>query len=719
MSHSEHPFWKSRKVLIIIAGIIVFLGIVLVIWNKYKYEIVGDKISSTVAQKTDSLYYISYDSLYFDEALGNAFIQNIHVAPDTAKIKGLGLEKMPSVFLDIKIQSIKITGVKTIEALEGANLQGDSVIIDAPQIEMYSLKQLSQKTKIESEAASLYEEILGKLDFIKVNFIFINNVNVSGYNFLTKHTNFQVYNGKVKIENIVIDSVHNEEKNRVLFSKQLIVTADSFVTYNNNRKEFFVDNINYSGGHQSMRLKEIVVNRFEDDSSQTAHLLVKAKNLRINGINSDSVVKAKNFLIDTITCDDIAVYQPPKIEISPNDRNDGKDSTGFMQVYSVYLKHLQFPKVSFVAYKKNNFHLGNISLTINDVKADQLSKIESHPFNYSREVKIELASLSSKSSDKKYTFTLKNLLVNSLDRTLNIHSFNVIPYAGEKKFAQNEKFQRDRYDLKMNHLLFSGIEMDDILDGKIIASKLSVKNTNAKIYRDLTKPLKKESKVGNYPSQLVQKLNFPIRLDEVVLNNAYIEYREKQEKTDTTGVISFSDATLNVKNITNMDAAIKQNKELTISFDARALKKIPLKGNFIFMMDDSDGRFRVNGKTGGFDADILNEVSIPMALIRLKQGHMNSLEFHFTGNNTSASGNVILKYNDLKVDVLKMDKETNDIKKRGFLSLFANVIVKNDNPSDGELRNVKAHYERNIYKSFFNLVWKTLFDGLKKSTGVP
>jgi hypothetical protein len=205
----------------------------------------------------------------------------------------------------------------------------------------------------------------------------------------------------------------------------------------------------------------------------------------------------------------------------------------------------------------------------------------------------------------------------------------------------------------------------------------------------------------------------------VTLNKADITYTEKQENTDSTGVIAFANSTITISNMTNLPEVIKENSELNIAFQSNILRQIPIKGNFIFTLNSKDGQFRANGNTGGFNAEILNKVTIPMALIKIKSGKINSLNFNFTGNNTSAKGTVVMKYNDLKVDVLKRDKNTNDIKKRGLVSLVANVIVKNDNPLEGTLREVTPEYERNIYKSFFNLIWKTLFAGMKETVGIP
>ena len=108
-----------------------------------------------------------------------------------------------------------------------------------------------------------------------------------------------------------------------------------------------------------------------------------------------------------------------------------------------------------------------------------------------------------------------------------------------------------------------------------------------------------------------------------------------------------------------------------------------------------------------------------MALIKISSGKINGIDFHFTGDNNSAKGDFVMKYQDLKVDVLKRDKKTNDIKKRGLATLAANLLVANENPTSEGLRKENPEFKRDINKSFFNLVWKTLFTGMKKTVGIP
>ena len=78
-----------------------------------------------------------------------------------------------------------------------------------------------------------------------------------------------------------------------------------------------------------------------------------------------------------------------------------------------------------------------------------------------------------------------------------------------------------------------------------------------------------------------------------------------------------------------------------------------------------------------------------------------------------ANGTSTLLYDDLKIDILKMD--STDTKKKGLKSFVANVFIKDSNPQNGEVRKNEINEERDITKSFFYLVWKSIFKAAKKT----
>ena len=126
---------KGLILIFTISAIIICIGYF--VWQKYKYKFVRNTVTTTVAEQTDSLYSIKYDSLSFDAITGNASIKNIRIIPDTTRAKKLTGENLPDILLDVHIKSLTLTGVKTAKALQGNKFEGDSVIIENHTIVMY------------------------------------------------------------------------------------------------------------------------------------------------------------------------------------------------------------------------------------------------------------------------------------------------------------------------------------------------------------------------------------------------------------------------------------------------------------------------------------------------------------------------------------------------------------------------------------------------------
>ncbi|HSQ44147.1 MAG TPA: hypothetical protein VLM16_04070 [Ginsengibacter sp.] len=710
----------SRKILLIILGVIVVAVSLFMVWQNNKYRFARDKLKSTVAEQTDSLYKIKYDSLFFDEITGEAYLKNIHIGPDTTIIKHTKLEDLPYILLDITISNLKVNGVKTDKALLGNKMEGDSVIINDPDVIVYFIKPLQKKTNINEEATSIYNEILGNLKRIKVGHVFINKVHIQGINYFEKGKVFDLINGNIQLTDVLVDSAHNFDTTRTLFCKQIALQVASFIEYDNLRPAIRVKDLNFSGADNFLAFGDIDVNRFESSNGDSSQLL-HANNLVLKGIDANEFVKNKNIIGDTIQCKDITVYQPPfhKMETLGANNSKKNDTIGFRHVYSIEMKHLGFPKITFIPREKSGISVGNITVAINEVKADEVIDVQNNPLDYSKEVEIGCEKISTNSQDGYYNYAFRNASINSLHKQLKIAAVSIKPFLSEKAFANKAHFQKDRYDVDLKDISLKNIDMKNLLDKKIFASDLIVNNISAKIYRDISKPLSGKNKVGNYPSQMLGKANMPVNISHATLSNAYIQYTEHEKISDSSGVVTFNGTSINISNITNVKDAIEKYGVTTVSYKTKILNEIPAEGVFKFFLNSSTGNFIATGHVAAFDALLLNKVSVPMALMRLNTGGIDAIDFNFTGNDTIAKGDFTMKYNKLKVDVLKRDKDSKEIKKKGLTSLVANIIVKNNNPENGNLRKETPHFDRDVQKSFFNLVWKTIFTGMKKTVGLP
>lgn len=692
---------------------------------KYFAIVHPEKLLRSIDSKNiDSLYHISYGTFRIDENAGNAYLEDVHIVPDTSMIHFIPSEDWPPAVLEISVQSISIKGIDAREAINGTRIIGDTVIIKHPEILVYTLRPIQKHTKIESEARLMFNEMLGRLKRIHVGYILIDSINVRSVGFRSKETDFHFLNGTIQATDVLVDSTHHLDSSRVLFSKNAAFRVDSFLSFNHNRPEFIVSDVAFDGNQRFITFGNIRLNRFNDENSK-GQMLIDAQSLRVGGLNTNEIIKDKNLVIDSVQCKAINFYEPPKESLAGIGKSVGTISpdndslSGFRNVYGLKLQYFGFENVAFIPLEKEQFDIGKISLRLHDIEASRLKDFESNPLRYIHEAKLDIGYVKFSSGDRQYNFLFNDIHVNSLEKKMSVGEVASKPVAGEESFAAKYPYQQDRFDISLQNLTLSGIEMENLFDHKIIASSLNVQNTIAKIYRDLNKPLEPVSKVGGYPSQLLQKLNFPFSIGRADLPSVFLEYREKQAANKRTGTIGFYKTSLHLTNITNVASEIAIDNRMTINFQTSVLNRIPLEGKFSFLLGSSDGSFDFEGKTKAFNAASFNAISVPMAMVKIKTGHISEISFDITGDNFKASGPFTMKYEDMKIEVLKKDALADTIKKRGLASLLANIVVKNSNPLNGELRKVTAVQERNTHKSFFNLVWKTVFNGIKNTVGIP
>src|SRR5438270_5248345 len=85
-----------------------------------KVDFINNKIKQVVAEKTDQLYKVHYDSISVNEVEGNLFIKNLYIQGDTARQKQLinnGDTNAAKIILNIHIPVLEVRHFKTAAAL--------------------------------------------------------------------------------------------------------------------------------------------------------------------------------------------------------------------------------------------------------------------------------------------------------------------------------------------------------------------------------------------------------------------------------------------------------------------------------------------------------------------------------------------------------------------------------------------------------------------------
>lgn len=360
--------------------------------------------------------------------------------------------------------------------------------------------------------------------------------------------------------------------------------------------------------------------------------------------------------------------------------------------------------------------LHHLSIHVNDLLIDAKAMEDPSRFLYARNYELHLRDYRHRSADSLYWMIVRDVSYNAAESNLHIGQFSVEPRYSKSDFDKKIKFQQDRFDVQFKKIDVKGLDPKELLEHQQIwARRVDIGSGNVDIYHNRILPSSNEIKTGQYPHQLLQKLSIPVMIDSLKASRVDLAYMEVNAKSLQAGTIQFSQVGGLFRNITNIDSMIARNRHLTADLDGVFMKKGKLQARFDFLLNDKNGSFAVSGRLNDMDGRELTPITRPLALVEIKSGYVQEVTFNMQGNEKGASGTVKLLYNNLKIRILKKDEESRELKRKGLLSLFANAIaINNSNPRDGKLHIAHPRYARDPRKSFFNLVWKTLFTGVKE-----
>lgn len=351
------------------------------------------------------------------------------------------------------------------------------------------------------------------------------------------------------------------------------------------------------------------------------------------------------------------------------------------------------------------------------IAVDSLHDKDTTRIMFAEQVVVKCKKARWNSKNKLYHYEVREIDLNSGQKKLAINQVVIDPTLPEQKFLQQFKYANDRFDVNLQQIRLVNLDIPSLLREQVRADSLISGKSSIRIYRDLSYPHDGKNRIGTYPHQMLNKLPFDLTIKKAFFNNSFIEYKERNGKSEQSGKVQFYNAGIRVNNLSNERQQLA-GKNMQIHFNAQFLNKAPAKA-LINFYSGGDGKFTIEGEMGGMSAKGVNELAEPMGLATIETGTIQSMNFNFNGNDYAADGYLTLRYDDLKITLLKKDSVDKTLNKKKLASMMANIKVKNANPGkDGELRKASVHYKRDTHKSFFNLIWKSIFTGVKQSVGI-
>jgi hypothetical protein len=362
----------------------------------------------------------------------------------------------------------------------------------------------------------------------------------------------------------------------------------------------------------------------------------------------------------------------------------------------------------------------HVNINITDVLVDSTSKRDTTRFYYSKNVDFEIVGYSSKTKDKMYTLKVDSVYGSASKGTVNLKGLRMIPMYPEMAFSRKYKNQKDRYNLDFKSIRVRGLDFARInSEGLVYARSVAVGPAKVNIF--MNRELKPKTEIKEkFPHLSLQKLELPLIIDQLRLNQVNIAYTEYNPKAKRRGTVNIDNLRGTLLNVTNDSLRISKHPQITAMLKARMIKAADLNIRLTFNLKAKDGAFTYSGHVGAFNMSALNPIGESLGLVAIESGKVQKIDFDLRGNKFGVRGSTRMYYNDLKVQLLKKEADGPGMKKKGLLSFLANTLVINDaNPSKGKpLRVSEVNFQREPASSFFSTLWKGLFSGMREAIGI-
>lgn len=394
-----------------------------------------------------------------------------------------------------------------------------------------------------------------------------------------------------------------------------------------------------------------------------------------------------------------------------------------LQIDRVLLNDVDFTYENRVYTKPKKSVIQHLDVEITNVLVDSLSDKTTRKVYYADDYTFRINEIVLPDKNQLNDNLFKNIVFSLKNRQLTMSEFHLKPRAGEMNFGKISG-GRDRTELVFKNIIIKEIQPQMLFpDNKLYAHSMSLDSGYVKVFNDKRYPRMKRNKVGEYPHQLLKKLDLKLNIDTINISNVRVTYTEYDPEAKITGYISFDRIKGKIFNATNDSLPLLKNPICKAQFHTYFMNTSSLNVYFAFNTPSKNGDFTCEGQLGYFEGTSINKITIALAKVNVQSLKVNKYIFKLKGDDYRVTGTGILYYQDLKAEVLKVKEENEEKPKKRLLGIFKkkaiptfivnNLVLKDSNPrKNKELKVGVINLTRIPEKSFWGTIWGGLGQSL-------
>jgi hypothetical protein len=391
-----------------------------------------------------------------------------------------------------------------------------------------------------------------------------------------------------------------------------------------------------------------------------------------------------------------------------------------VKIGSLFLSDVKFKYVDQSLKMPKTTLVDKVNIRLNNILINDKSALDKNRIFTAKDVIAEISNYDFATPDSMYHLNIKHVEVSTQKRHLIVEGICLNPLYKEMDFSDQFDYQQERYKLMFDSLISNNIDFNALLKNRTFASSnIELMNGELEVFLNRDKEKKSIDKGSNFPHLALQRVAWGIIADTVTLKNINISYTEYNPKTKGKGTVFFNELDGKIFNVTNDSLALLKNHISNAYVQTYLMGKGKLDLHIGFNLTDPKGAFTYDGNLGKMQSSSINSLTRPLAMLMTSSGEIEKMTFNMKGNVNGAGGSMTINYKDLNVILMKKDEQEN-FKRMGLISLFANaLILERDNPTRNKpVRVANPYYNRPADGSFFNLMWKAIFVGVKESVGI-
>src|SRR5690606_8063194 len=178
------------------------------------------------------------------------------------------------------------------------------------------------------------------------------------------------------------------------------------------------------------------------------------------------------------------------------------------------------------------------------------------------------------------------------ENLLQIDSLGIVPLYPKNELAGVYGYQTNWMSASSEKILIEGFRFDQLIyHKKMLAGKASILGLKYSAFREKAYEYHPE-RYTTLPQLAFKKLGIKVKVDSVLIPNAYLEYEEHQPPANENGKIYFSNANIYLSNLSNDSS----EDAIGMHAEARVMGEALLKVDFTFPLNNSNGEHHVEGE---------------------------------------------------------------------------------------------------------------------------